>query len=229
MEINILQLVEGAKNAKGLTVVIDVFRAFSMACYLFDRGAEAIIPVSSIEQAFELKANNPEYLLIGERNERIVPGFDFGNSPTHILNKNFTGKTIIHTTSAGTQGIVLADHADEIITGSFVNASAIIEYIRRQNPETVSLVCMGYSTKYPADEDTTLAEYVKNGLEGKPNDFGEMIERIRRGTGARLLDPHNYEWSPSSDFVLCLSLNRFNYILKVEKKDGLNILRKIDL
>ena len=30
MEINILQLLEGAKQAKGLTVIIDVFRAFSV-------------------------------------------------------------------------------------------------------------------------------------------------------------------------------------------------------
>lgn len=228
MEINILQLVDGAEKARGLTVIIDVFRAFSIACYLFDRGAKAIIPVSSVEQAFELKKQNPEYILIGERGEQMVPGFDFGNSPTHILDHDFSGKTIIHTTSAGTQGIAHAHQADEIITGSFVNAAAIIEYIRRQNPGVVSLVCMGYGGKYPAEEDTALAEYVKNGLEGKPNRFDQMVEQIRMGTGSRLLDSHNFEWSPSSDFVLCLSLNRFDFILRVEDKDGINILRKIN-
>ena len=40
MNIQILQLVEGAKNARGLTVVIDVFRAFSLECYLHDMGVK---------------------------------------------------------------------------------------------------------------------------------------------------------------------------------------------
>jgi 2-phosphosulfolactate phosphatase len=34
-----LRLLDGAKTARGLTVVIDVFRAFSTAAYAFDRGA----------------------------------------------------------------------------------------------------------------------------------------------------------------------------------------------
>ena len=34
MEIRILELIEGAKKAEGLTVIIDVFRAFSLECYL---------------------------------------------------------------------------------------------------------------------------------------------------------------------------------------------------
>ncbi len=34
--INILHLIEGAKQAKGLMVIIDVFRAFSLECYLYD-------------------------------------------------------------------------------------------------------------------------------------------------------------------------------------------------
>ena len=151
MKIDILHLLDGAKKAEGLTVVIDVFRAFSTACYVFANGAERIIPIGDIEKAYNLKQQNPEYILIGERNERVPPGFDFGNSPTHIQNKDFRGKTIIHTTSAGTQGLVNATHSTERITGSFVNAPAIINYIRTQKPEKVSLVCMGYSMKHPSE------------------------------------------------------------------------------
>jgi 2-phosphosulfolactate phosphatase len=145
MNVQILQLLEGAKEASGLTVIIDVFRAFSTSCYAFGKGAKKIIPVGEIEKAYQLKQNNPEYILMGERNEKKPTGFDFGNSPTHILEANLEGKTIVHTTSSGTQGIAAAVQADEIITGSFVNANAIIQYIRTQNPETVSLVCMGYA------------------------------------------------------------------------------------
>ena len=151
MQIQILNLVEGAKEATGLTVIIDVFRAFSLDCYLFDNGAEMIIPVGDIEEAYRLKRENPEYVLIGERTEQMPEGFDFGNSPSHVLNHDFTGKTIVHTTSAGTQGMVNAMNADEVISGSFVNAGAIVEYIKHKNPQTVSLVGMGYGAEYPVE------------------------------------------------------------------------------
>ena len=38
-QIEIFHLIEGAKQADGLVVVIDVFRAFSMECYLYACGA----------------------------------------------------------------------------------------------------------------------------------------------------------------------------------------------
>ncbi|HAZ04652.1 MAG TPA: 2-phosphosulfolactate phosphatase [Marinilabiliales bacterium] len=229
MTIEIFQLLEGAKRAEGLTVIIDVFRAFSTACYAFDNGASKIYPVGNIDLAYSLKERNPEYVLMGERFERKPEGFDFGNSPSHLLNVDLSGKTIVHTTSSGTQGIVNAVNAEEIITGSFVNAGSIVRYIRKQNPEKVSLVCMGYSCEYPTDEDTFLAEYIKNELLDKTNNFSEMVEQLKKGSGARFFAPENQEWSPSDDFGLCLDLNRFNFVLKVEKEKEQNYLRKIEL
>ena len=120
MNIKILQLLEGARNAKGLTIIIDVFRAFSTACYAFDFGATKIIPIGNIDFAYKLKKQNPHFLLLGERNEQKPEGFNFGNSPALLTKDEISGKTIIHTTSSGTQGIVNATNADEIITGSFV-------------------------------------------------------------------------------------------------------------
>ena len=46
MHIEVLDLIEGAKQARGLTVIIDVFRAFSTACYVVQNGAREIIPVA---------------------------------------------------------------------------------------------------------------------------------------------------------------------------------------
>jgi len=229
MEITILQLLEGAQKAEGLTVIIDVFRAFSTACYAFGNGIQRIYPVGNLESAYQLKAQNPEYILVGERNEQKPEGFDFGNSPSQLLVSDLKGKTMVHTTSSGTQGIANAKRADEIITGSFVNASAIIGYIRKQNPDKVSLVCMGYSCQYPTDEDTLLAVYIKNELEGIPNDFESMVEEIRNGDGARFFAPEKQEWAPSADFDLCLALNRFDFVLKVEQENGINYLQKISL
>jgi 2-phosphosulfolactate phosphatase len=229
MKVNILQLLDGARNAEGLTVIIDVFRAFSTACYAFDKGVKKIIPVGQIEKAYQLKKKNPEYILVGERNEKMPEGFEFGNSPALLTRAIITGKTLVHTTSSGTQGIVSAKNADEIITGSFVNAAAIINYIRMKNPQKVSLVCMGYACQYPTDEDTFCAEYIKNELESVPTNFQQIIDIIRNGTGARFFDKEKQNWSPKEDFYMCLDLNRFNFVLRAEQENGNFHLRKIDV
>ncbi|MDO8928523.1 MAG: 2-phosphosulfolactate phosphatase [Bacteroidota bacterium] len=228
MDIEILQLLEGARKAQGLTVIIDVFRAFSTACYAIGNGIQRIYPVGDLQMAYKMKEQNPEFILVGERNERKPEGFDFGNSPSQLMVSDLTGKIMVYTTSSGTQGIANATGANEIITGSFVNAGAIVNYIRKQNPAKVSLVCMGYSCRYPTDEDTLLAVYIKNELEGVANDFQAMVEQLRSGDGARFFSPEKQEWAPAADFDLCLSLNRFNFVLKVENENGLNYLRKIE-
>ena len=228
MKIEILQLLEGAKKATGLVVIIDVFRAFSLACYAFDRGVEKIYPVGSIELAYQMKKEHPDYILVGERLEQKPVGFDFGNSPSQLLSGNLRGKTMIHTTSSGTQGIVNATGAGEIITGSFVNAGAIIQYIKKRGPKTLSLVCMGYATQYPTDEDTFFAEYIRAKLENQAVDFEAMVEKLRNGAGARFFSPEKQHWAPATDFDLCLDLNRFNFVLKVEKENDLVCLKKIE-
>ena len=70
MKIEILQLLEGAQKASGLTVIIDVFRAFSTACYAVGNGVQKIFPVGDIEIAYQLKKENPDFILVGERQER---------------------------------------------------------------------------------------------------------------------------------------------------------------
>ena len=137
MDINILHLLEGADQARGLAVVIDVFRAFSLECYLFSRGVRKIYAVGREKTAWDLKDQHPEYVMAGERGGVILPGFDYGNSPSQTENADFQDKVLIHTTSAGTQGLVhtCAAGADEILTGSLVNASPI-----EMGPEILSLV-----------------------------------------------------------------------------------------
>jgi 2-phosphosulfolactate phosphatase len=230
MKIEKLKLNDGAKQARGTTVIIDVFRAFSVSCYLVANGAKRIYPVGSIDEAYRLKALNPNFVLIGERHEKMCEGFDFGNSPTHILKINFQGKTIIHTTSSGTQGISNAVNASEILTGSFVNAKAIATYLSIKKPRWVSLVSMGYEGLRTSQEDDFCADYIENELLGNETDFISMVETLRTGDGARLLDPKNHSHSPATDFDLCLDKDKFNFVLVVKKDDeGLNYLEKIDV
>lgn len=175
-DINMLQLLEGAKQAEGLTVIIDVFRAFSLECYLYDMDVKLIRPVGTIEEAFSLRDRIKDSILIGERKGIKCEGFDYGNSPSSIRKEDVAGKTIIHTTSAGTQGIVNVVHADEIITGSLVNARAVAEYIISRQPQTVSLVSMGSGGVRIAPEDELCAAYIKSILEGR--EFTDMDQRV---------------------------------------------------
>ncbi len=220
IKINTYHLIEGAKKATGLTVIIDVFRAFSLECYLYNMGVSLIRPVGTIEEAFAFKKANPGYVLIGERKGRKCEGFDFGNSPSETAKHDLRGKTVIHTTSAGTQGIINAKEADEIITGSLVNAKAVARYIMENQPKEVSLVCMGNGGIAPAKEDELCAEYIRSILEGAElPDMDERVKRLRYEGGAHFFDRQNQDVFPEPDFWMCIEYNKFNFVLRVEKDE----------
>lgn len=227
-KIKILHLIEGAKRAEGLTVIIDVFRAFSLECYLYDLGVKAIRPTGTIEEAFSLKETIPDSILIGERKGKMCEGFDYGNSPSAMKREIVGGKTIIHTTSAGTQGIINAAGASEIITGSLVNAKAVAAYILEQQPETVSLVCMGNNGITPAAEDELCAEYIKSLLEGEElPDMEERTKKLQYHGGEHFFCPDTQEIFPEPDFWLCIRYNIFPFVIRVEKDETGFITRKI--
>lgn len=227
MDINILQLIDGAKKATGLTVVIDVFRAFTTACFIMNNGAEAIYPVGSVSEAFRLKSEIPDSLLVGERKEVIVPGFDYGNSPANIEHTDFSGKNIIHTTSAGTQGIVNAVNTDEIITASFVNANAVSRYIKLKNPKTVSIVCMGKAALAPTEEDTWCAEYIKALVNGEDYCIKKKLEELRYLEGRRFFKADNQQQCPERDFYLSTQTGIFDFVLKAIPVDPSQPLYKL--
>jgi 2-phosphosulfolactate phosphatase len=214
-EIAILDFEAGARAARGVAVVIDVFRAFSVACYAFANGAERIIPVADIEEARRMKLAHPDYVTLGERHARKLEGFDFGNSPTHIEHENFTGRTLVHTTHAGTQGLVNATQADVVITGSLVNAAAICRYISHLEPAQVSLVRMGQDARERCREDDLCAEMLAARLRGKPFDTGTIRERLRTAPSAQKFFDPAATWAPERDFELCTAADRFDFVLRL--------------
>ena len=229
MNIKMLQLLEGARQATGVTVIIDVFRAFTVEAYAMSSGAKMIIPVGDKQVAYNLKVENPDYILIGERHGKILPGFDYGNSPSQIENVNLKDKVIIHTTSAGTQGIANAKNADMILTGSLVNARAIAEFIRQNEFKDVSLVCMGLEAIEPIEEDTLCAEYIKSLLGDKPFDLNKRIEQLKNTSGAKFFDETNQEVFPKRDFELCTDVDKFNFVLKLVHGEKFDYMEKIDV
>ena len=230
MEVNILQLVEGAKAARGVTVVIDVFRAFSLEAYLFSEGVEKIIPIGSVDDARKLKNDNPEYILAGERHGKILEGFDTGNAPSLIHLLDLEGKTVVHTTSAGTQGIANAQNASEILGCGLVNARATAEYIRKSGAEAVSLVCMGLEALAPTEEDTLCARYIKSLLLDEQIDMKSEIESLKFTSGAKFFDKAQNDVFPERDFYMCTDLDKFSFVMRItDGDDGIRYKEKVDI
>lgn len=230
MEIRILHLLDGARMAEGLTVIIDVFRAFSLECYLYAQGAKEIIPVGDIEKAYRLKREDETCILAGERKGKKCGGFDFGNSPSAFAGFNLEGRKVIHTTSAGTQGVANAVNADEIIAGSLVNAKAIAQYIIEKNPAVVSLVCMGFGGVRPAEEDELCALYIKSLLEGNElENIEERAKALQFGGGSHFFDKDNQEVYPEPDFWMCVKCSIFPFVIRIDREGEGFRTRKIQV
>jgi len=215
MDIAIKEFVKGAQEAEGVTVIIDVFRAFSTACYAYDNGIHRLIDVSAPEDAFALRDKlKAEVIIAGEQDEKKPEGFDYGNSPTEMMTGSLAGKTMIHCTTAGTKGILNVKRATEILGAGLVNAGAVASYIASLKPDKVTLVAMGYRATETAEEDILCAMYIKELLEGSEPDISDRIKTLRTGAGSRFFDPANLGFSPPTDFFLCTDLNRFNFVLR---------------
>lgn len=219
MKIKILQLEAGAKEAEGVTVIIDVFRAFSLESVLFQNGAEKIICVEKEERARQLHDEDPSTILIGERNGRVLPGFDFGNSPAAIRDLDFRGKTIIHTTTNGTRGLAEASGAEILLCASLRNAKATAAYIQTLHPQTVSLVCMGWVDR-ETQEDTLCAQYLRSLLLQQPlADLEERCHQLRYTEGKKFFNPDNQDVFPEADFWMCIQPDQENFAI-VSKREG---------
>ncbi len=229
MEIKLKHLIEGARQADGIAVIIDVFRAFSLECYLFGAGIKQIIPVDTLDKARQLKKEDSSLLLFGEREGVIQPDFDHGNSPSQIKKLDLAGQSVVHASSSGTRGLVAAmnSKADQVLTGCFVNAQAIASYIKAQNPDVVTLVDMGWAGRRQTLEDSICANYILSLITGQDFSFPDFIYDIFQTDGKRFFLPENQNSMPMEDFFLCLRRDIFPFIIKAEVNNSGNIyLRK---
>jgi len=131
-----------------IVVIIDIFRATSSICYGIDNGAEAIIPVSQVEECAAYAEKGLDYLLAAERDGKVVEGF--------------AGKTIVLTTTNGTHALHLSRGAKKVVIGSFLNLTSLCNWLNSQN-ENFLLVCAGWKNNFNL-EDTLFAGAVADQL-----------------------------------------------------------------
>ncbi len=231
MEVVRSRYVEGAKAARGAVVIIDVFRAFSCAPLFFYYGARKVILEKDPDKALRLKSQIPDSVLVGEVNEIPIQGGDMGNSPTEIMKRGvpfFRDKTVIHRTTAGVVGVSHAyEGADRVILGSFVMASAVANYLKASNPDLVTLVAMGDRGQTEAPEDERCADYFEALLTGKAYDHVSAMSCIIFHNNAQKFIQGKKTYLPKEDPIFCLQRDIFDFVLCVEKHEGLLVVQKL--
>lgn len=218
---------ETCHTATGVVVVIDVIRAFTNAAFAFDRGAREIYPVSTVEEALQLKAETPNALVCGEVGGVPPVGFDFGNSPTQTRQLDLSEKVIVQRTGAGTQGIVRSIQAETMLAASLVVASATANYIRNLAPEAVTFVITGQYESELGDEDLACAEYLEPLVCGERPDPTPFVERVIRSRDALMhLDPELPAF-PRSDLDYCTQIDAFDFAMLVTREHGRPVMRAV--
>jgi 2-phosphosulfolactate phosphatase len=213
-----------AAEARGVVIVIDVIRAFSVAAYALAGGAQALWLVRTVEEAFALRERNPEVLLIGEVGGRLIPGFDLNNSPALMTTSDVRGRILVQRTGAGTHGALAVANATHISLSSLVNARATANYARMLAEPTGGIVTLhptggGLDNSEPG-EDQVCADYLEALLRGQEDAREKLNSEI-----ARLRVAGRFEtWQqgepdfPAEDIPLVLDVDRFDFAIVGARK-----------
>ena len=208
-----------AAQARGVVIVIDVIRAFTVAGYAFAGGAERLWLVRTVEEALALRAREPQALLAGEVQGRLISGFDINNSPVRMATAAVRGRLVIQRTGAGTQGAVLASNASHLLLSSLTNARATAIYAR-----TLAASAEGVITLLPTgsdedfvygSEDTLCADYIEALLRERNNTLDILdkgIEQLHTNRRFELWEQGHVDF-PFEDIAAVLDIDRFNFAM----------------
>lgn len=198
-------------TANETAVVIDVLRATSVIATALAAGAREVIPCRETADARRIAAGlTSPPLLCGERGCLRIPGFDLGNSPSEYSPARVGDKTLVMTTTNGTAAIETAAAADQVLTASYLNLSAVVTALRTTT--LLRLICAG-TDRMPADEDISLA--------------GALIERCQRDYGATIDDASRTAWQLWRRWAGEAHGEDFKWLVKRlgETRGGQNLIR----
>lgn len=190
-------------------VVVDILRATTTMATIIEYGGE-IIPVASLETAMDYR--NKGFLVAGERIERKLDFADYGNSALNFRNDAIKGKTIVHTTTNGTQAIELAktSSANEIVIGAFSNLNSLKDWLVKEN-KNVEILCSGWKNMFCL-EDTLFAGALTELLLNETDNNGNKLFECKDDSAFASIDL----WDKAKDNLLCY-LEKASHIHRLRK------------
>lgn len=193
-------------------VVIDVLRAFTTVPWALHRGATRVLAVDTAEKAFALRdAGIGAAVFAGEDGGRPMDGFDTGNSPSAIAAMDLAGRTFVHRTSAGTQGLVRCQDSPLLLAASFVTAAATARMLRASGAAHVTYVITGASLGRNGDEDLACAELIAARVAGDDPDPQPFLDRVRASDAGQKFGRE--AWLPDVDVDYACEVDRFDTAL----------------
>lgn len=220
MEARFLGITDLAE-APPVAVVVDVMRAFTVAAWVFARGAEKIVLAESLDEALALKARHPEWVTL--KDGPPAPGFDRVNSPGLLRSADLDGRTVVQKTTAGTVGALAVKEASLVLCAGFVVAEATARLLRARACDRVTFVVTGEGGQ--ADEDLACAHYIARRATGADTDAAEFLRRAGDSRAAAELAEGVRQGVHPDDIALCLELDRFPFAMVATPEDSLMVLR----
>jgi len=163
-------------------VIVDVLRATSALSFALANGAAGIRPAATPGQALAMRDRDREALLCGERDGRILPGFDLGNSPAEYAREVVAGRTLIFASTNGSIAMLAARRARRRVLGAFVNATAVVSAVAAE--PRVSIVCAGMRGGFGL-EDAGFAGWLVRALEARGTRLEGAAARLAAGLAPR--------------------------------------------
>jgi 2-phosphosulfolactate phosphatase len=213
---------QGARDAHGVVVVIDVLRSFTVSAYALAGGARECRLVATVDEARSLAARTDDSVICAEENALPIPGIAISNSPTHVKALHMQGKTLIQRSSAGTPVLGSVRSSDGMFAGSLVVASATVQACLLRKPSTVTLVA---SADHP--EDHACATYMEALLRGMPADLDVLLEPLRESERYKKVMADRWPGFPPSDVELALAVDRFGFAIPATRGDGYLVLKAV--
>jgi 2-phosphosulfolactate phosphatase len=207
---------DGARDAAGVVVVIDVLRAFTLSAYALAGGARECLLVSTVDEAWALSAATPGSVLSAEVNGLPVPGIAISNSPTQITQTDVRGRAVVQRTSAGTPAINAVSNGLPIYAGSLVVARATAQACLLRGPDRVTLVA---SADFP--EDHACARYIEGLLGGASLQVADLLRELFESDRYRRFLKGDWPGFPKTDLDLALTVDRFDFAMVAARRDGI--------
>lgn len=212
--------IEGARDARGVVVVIDVLRSFTVSAYALAGGARECLLVSTVAEARRLARDIPDAVICAEENALPIPGIDVSNSPTQVAAAHMHGRTLIQRSTAGTPVIAAVRTEEGTFAGSLVVATATAQACLLRRPSTVTLVA---SADFP--EDHACAKVIEATLRGTSIDLELLLKPLRESDRYRKVMAGEWPGFPPTDIELALALDRFDFAMPATRHDDHIALR----